>query len=1315
MHKTHDMSVSNRIKRMETRLLSVLTRDHAYISKQIQKIRNKRPGKAQDKGLLRQLGSLENRIAASIREKQDRLDRRPAVTFPEELPITAKKDEIIEAVKQHQVLIISGDTGSGKSTQIPKMCLAAGQGIKGHIGCTQPRRIAASTISQRIADELGEPLGASVGYKIRFKDRTRKEGYIKIMTDGILLMETQQDRRLSAYDTLIIDEAHERSLNIDFLLGILKTLLPERPDLKLIITSATMDTEKFSKAFNDAPVIHVGGRMFPVFLQYMPPPKDLEEAGEVTYVDLAVKTVEKIRSRDRDGDILVFMPTEQDILETCDRLEGRQLPGTTVLPLFARLSAAEQGRVYTVTTPKIVVATNVAETSLTIPGIKYVIDTGLARISQYLPSTRTTSLPVSPISRSSADQRKGRCGRVQDGICMRLYSQEDYETRPEFTPPEILRSNLAEVILRMIFLNLGDVAAFPFIDKPLPKNIKDGFDLLAELGAIEKRGKTGSLTETGRLMARMPLDPRISRIILEARNEGCIEEASVVAAALCIQDPRERPLEKAAQADQVHAPFRDPDSDFLTLLNIWNRYHRSLGRLKTQNRMRKFCKQHFLSFPRMREWIYIKDQIRIILKEQRVPRSRAAGKMSDESLYAGIHKSILGGFLSNIAMKKDKNIYEAAKAREAMVFPGSVLFNKGCPWLVSAEMVKTSRLFARTTAKIDPRWLEPLGGDLCRRNYTDAHWEKNRGEVRAHEQVTLFGLPIVTRRPVSYGPINSDEAHNLFVQALVTGDIKDPPSFLKHNQALIKQIAALEDKVRRRDILAGEAVLADFYDQKLEGIYDIRTLKKLIKARGGDDFLKMQEQDLVLSYPEAEELLRYPDRIAVGSTVLDCFYKFLPGAQDDGVTVKIPQGLASGLPTEPLEWGVPGMLKEKVTALIKGLPKGERKKLVPVPDTVERVMEGLKQDDQALVPAIARFISQELGVDIPASAWEQVKIPEHLQTRVVLTDHAGREVHSGRDLGLLRSRSPATFKGGDSGPWKKARSQWEKNRRKTWDFGTLPEKIQIGHNLIAFPGLAPAGDDGVDLRLFENPDEALNTHQQGVQTLFVIHFKKELVHLKKNLQLAQDGLQGTAYFGGPKALTQALYQNILKRLFFHNIRSRDAFEAHAASVTPVSGHGKGLKRLTIQILNAVHHTQAFLYNLEKTNKSNQKVRNFCAQAREDLQVLLPSHSLDIYTEDRLAHLPRYLKALQIRAERFVHDPGKDQKKTTQVRVFIDAYARLAKNLSMNATSEKTQALTDLYWMIQEFKVSLFAQELKTPYPVSEKRLQTQIKKVEHLV
>ena len=810
----------------------------------------------------------------SIKKRKWRKQNLPRFSYNPSLPITDRKGDIIDAISKNQVVIISGETGSGKTTQIPKFCLAAGRGIAGKIGCTQPRRIAATTVAHRIAEELGEKIGRSVGYKIRFKDKTRHDSYVKIMTDGILLAETLSDPYLNEYDTIIVDEAHERSLNIDFVLGILKKLIKKRKDLKLIITSATIDTEKFSKAFDDAPVIEVSGRMYSVDIRYLPACPDSEKQGQdakndLSHVEMAADAVNTINREGQYGDILVFMPTEQDIRETCELLEGRNYKNAFIYPLFARLPASEQSKIFSRPPGrKIIIATNVAETSITIPGIRYVVDTGLARISHYTPRSRTTALPVVPISRSSADQRKGRCGRVENGICIRLYSEEDFLSRHLFTMPEILRSNLAQVILRMIALNLGDISDFPFIDRPAKKSVKDGFDLLLELGAITEepgrsRPKGASrfiLTKKGRLMSKIPIDPRLSRMLIEAQEEGCLKEVTVIASVLSIQEPRERPAEKASEADEVHSKFADPASDFITLLNIWDTYHDTWRRVKSINQMKKYCRAHYLSFKRMREWRDIHSQISAILEENvlKGKDKKAVLKITKNKngkgrpevftpFYSAVHKSILSGFLSNIAVKKEKYFFTAAKGKEVMIFPGSGLFNKSKTWIVAAEMVETSRLFARTVANIESSWLEALGIDLCKYTYLSPHWERNRGEVVASEQVSLFGLIIEPGRPVSYGKINRDEASDIFIRsALVEGDMRRPLDFMKHNKRLIDEIKDMENRLRRRDLLVGDQEIFEFYTERLSGIYDIRTLRKRLKKKGSDKFLLISREDLLI-------------------------------------------------------------------------------------------------------------------------------------------------------------------------------------------------------------------------------------------------------------------------------------------------------------------------------------------------------------------------------------------------------------------------------------------------------------------------------------
>jgi len=1313
-----DMPISENIAKLRDLLPRTMLRDRAVLSRRLERLLTARKGRTPGKkDFEAQLEAMEKRAEASALEMEKRAENIPRIEYPEELPITSMRDDIIRAVREHQVVVVSGDTGSGKSTQLPKMCLEAGRGIAGKIGCTQPRRIAAATISRRIAEELGEKLGKSVGYKIRFRDRTPRSAYIKVMTDGILLAETRGDPGLHEYDTLIVDEAHERSLNIDFILGILRTLIPRRPELRVIITSATLDTRKFSEAFGNAPVIEIKGRLYPVETVYRPQESVPGGESEVTWVDTAVEAVEEIYRKKRPGDILVFMPTERDVLETCERLSGRNFPGTSVLPLYARLPASQQGRVYSVKGRKIVVATNVAETSLTIPGITYVIDTGLARIARYLPRTRTNSLPVSPISRSSADQRKGRCGRVRDGICIRLYSEEDYESRPEFTPPEILRSNLAEVLLRMVDLKLGDPHTFPFIDPPNPRSIKDGFDILEELGAVERRGGRVLLTERGRVMARMPLDPRISRMMLEAAREGCVKEVAVIAAALSIQDPRERPADKTFQADQIHGTFRDPESDFLTLLNIWDRFHKEWKALKTQNRIRKFCKAHFLSFSRMREWIDTHDQIMDIFREHAVMKNSPPPPADPASRYAGIHRSVLAGFLSNIALLKDKNIYRAARGREVMVFPGSTLFNKKAPWIVAAEMVKTSRLFARTAAKIDPGWLESLGEGLCRSSYSEPHWEKNRGEVRAYEQVTLYGLPIVSRRPVSYGPIDPEESHRIFVRhALVEGDLKPPlPPFLRHNRNLIRSLETMEDKLRRRDILIGEEALADFYSRRLAGVYDVRTLRRRIRERGGDGFLRMKKDDLLRYLPEESELALFPDEVKVGETRLKTSYKFAPGREEDGLTVQVPSSIASRISSAPLDWGVPGLLREKITAFIKGLPKRYRKQLVPVSGTVETVMKEMERTDEPLLTALARFVYRRFGVDIPASVWTSVEIPMHLQTRVSITDSEGKEIESGRDIHKLMRGPKGAPLASDDSTLKRVRDQWERENLKDWDFDFLPARVPLPPRGEAYPALESTAE-GVNIKIFRDPDEALASHMEGVSRLLELRLAKDLKFLKRNWTLPGEAARAAAYFGGGKEIEKSLYRSLLGRFFRKDIRTRGEFESYARHLEQTMfEEARQLRNRVIEVLLAYQETRSILHTLEGAAPSNRAVQELCGRVRRELDALVPRDFIECYPPERLAHLPRYLKALEIRAERGANHPEKDRTKEARVAGFVKAMESMVAELPPHASREKREGVEAFRWMIEEYKVSVFAQELKTPYPVSEKRLEMKRKELERML
>jgi ATP-dependent RNA helicase HrpA len=1338
-------------KKIESLLPQALIAERHAVRREIMHIKRREGKTSSHEKINQRLIRIEKKLQRSAAKKAWRKTHRPKPIYNDALPILSKKDDIIDAIKKHPVVIISGETGSGKTTQIPKFCLAAGRGIDGKIGCTQPRRIAAITISQRIAEELGEEMGRSVGYKIRFKDKTSPDGFIKIMTDGMLLAEAQNDPDLYEYDTIIVDEAHERSLNIDFILGMLKTLLTKRKDLKLIITSATIDTEKFSEAFDHAPVIEVSGRMYPVNVRYLSRDPNVENENQQTHVETAVRELDRLYKKTGSGDILIFMPTEQDIRETCELIKAKHYRNTDVLPLFARLSASEQSRVFSRGMGrKIIVATNIAETSITIPGIKYVIDTGLARISHYMPRMRITALPVTAISKGSADQRKGRCGRMENGVCIRLFSESDFENRPQFTSPEILRANLAEVILRMIALKLGDISNFPFIDKPASKSIQDGFDLLYELDAIvpmssrsPKKTRRFLLTKKGELMAKMPIDPRLSRMLIEARDEGCIEEMTVIAAALSIQDPRERPAEKAREADQAQKVFCDPFSDFITLLNIWNTYQQVLKEEKTTGRIKKFCKSHYLSFKRMREWRDIHAQLSEVIKEYRMndAKNRAAKRRTTEHAstglkksenvipdtqfshhYTAIHKSVLSGFLSNIAVKKEKNIFQASKGKEVMIFPGSTLFNSAKEWIVAAEWIETSRLFARTCANIDSAWLEKLGGNLCKRTYLHPHWERKGGQVAAYEQVSLFGLVIVPKRQVSYGGIDPDRAAEIFIQnALIEGDVKEKFDFMIHNQNLIDSVRNIEDRIRKRDILVSEADVFDFYNQRLKNCYDIRTLRAYIKQKKNDGFLRMTPEDIVRYDPDEKELSLFPDRLDLGHLSLDCAYRFDPGSHDDGVTISIPAPMADSVPSESLEWLVPGLYREKITALIKGLPKTFRKKLVPVADAVDVVINEMPKTRTSLITALGNFIITRFGVDIPASAWPDDLLPDHLKMRISITDAKGKELSSGRDPNLLSLKVSNKAAAVESPELEAAKKIWERDGIIGWDFSDLPERIELKDTKTVqwpvYPGLQKSDEKGkgVNLRLFLNSEKALASHREGVADLFCFYFSKDLKFLKKALKLPKDMEKTADYFGGSACFEKKVVERIIKKLFFKNIRTKNAFYAHAdAGARSILPEARELLNLSLPVIKAYHETRDALYAFEVAHDTNPVVLQFLKGLRTELSKLIPENFIELYDAERLVHLVRYIKALGIRAERAMVDLEKDRTKSDAVEMLTERLNRLLKGLSETVSEEKKAAVEAVYWLIEEYKVSIFAQELKTSVPVSVKRIEDKFKEIERM-
>jgi ATP-dependent helicase HrpA len=1234
------------------------------------------------------------------------------LSYPAELPITQWRREIVGAICRHQVVVITGETGSGKSTQIPKFCLEAGRGRSGLIGCTQPRRIAAITLAARVSEELAENGPNLVGYKIRFQDRTAGTTVIKFMTDGILLAEAQNERNLASYDTIIVDEAHERTLNIDFLIGILKQTLPGRPELKVIITSATIDPQKFAKAFGGAPVIEVSGRTWPVEVWYRPADQtDEDEAGEITCVDQAVAATDTLKfSPSKRGDILIFMPTESDIMETVQRLEEKRYTNTVVMPLFGRMAASDQQKIFSIdSTNKIVVATNIAETSITIPRIKYVVDTGLARTAWYNTRSKTRSLPVGPVSRASADQRKGRCGRVEAGICIRLYSEREYLERPLFTPPEIQRSNLAEVILRMLYLRLGRIQDFPFLDPPSPSAIKDGFAVLRELGAVDDRHR---LTTIGKVMARLPLDPRVSRMLIEARRENALRELTIIGAALSIQDPRERPLDKEAQAQQAQAVFRDERSDFISLLKIWQACWQENGDSprRSTSSLRKFCREHFLSFRRVREWRDIFTEIRYILNE--------LGDFEENSSpasYEAIHRSILSGYLSQVAVRKEKNTYTAARDRQAMIFPGSNIFNKGGQWIVASELVQTSRLFARMAAHIEAEWIEEVGRHVMKYSWSEPHWEKKRGQVTAFEKATVYGLTVVDRRKVNFARIHPAEARDIFIRsALVEGELFSRYDFLDHNRALLAEIEQLESKIRRRDLLVDDEVLFGFYDAHLPQISDIRSFDRLIKDHGGDGFLKMKKEDLLRNDPDLDEMEQFPDTLSVNGTELPLRYTFCPGEENDGITLTVPVHTLPVLSPEPLEWLVPGMLPEKVTLLLKGLPKGIRKHLVPINETARRVLANLAFGDGDFFNRLGEAIFYLTGTRITSDQWQAGQLPDHLRMRLEVVGPQGNVLAAGRNIEALRLIAVEKH---EDRLWHEARKAWEQDDLPGADFGELPESIEIGSDALglprfAYPGLADE-EGKVAVRLFGDPVPARESSRAGLMRLYKKIFADELKEFRNDWRFPDSFASMVFFMGGIKKASSDLYDYILRSLFGLESPQHPDRKGFFENLERLRG-GLGLpgNEIRTAVLDAVqqrHDTIAAVNRFKRMAGSNRAVIDRLAIITAELDKLIPPDFLSYFPDRRVRLLPRYLRGLKIRAERAYVYPEKDLAKESQISAHLTELEEVAKRIHVRPTREGLDFIEDVSQMIEEFKISLFAPEIRTLFPVSGKRIENKLR------
>jgi ATP-dependent helicase HrpA len=1239
-----------------------------------------------------------------------RADTLPQPQFPAELPISGRLDEIRAAIGAHQVIVLCGETGSGKSTQLPKICLDLGRGVFGRIGHTQPRRIAARSLATRIAAELGQEVGQSVGYKVRFRDHVADQTQVKLMTDGILLAEIRHDRDLLEYDTLIVDEAHERSLNIDFLLGYLHGLLRRRPELKLIITSATIDPARFARHFGGAPVIEVSGRTFPVEVRYRPPAEpgagERDEAMQQAIVD----AIDEL-SLEGDGDILVFLSGEREIRETAETLRKHRLQHSEVIPLYARLSPAEQARVFAPSGRRhIVLSTNVAETSLTVPGVRYVIDAGFARISRYSARSKIQRLPVERISQASAEQRKGRCGRVADGICLRLYEEDDLAARPAYTEPEIQRTNLAAVILQMASLGFGDVAAFPFVDPPDARLVRDGYKLLEELAAVDARQR---VTRLGHQLARLPVDPRIGRMLLAAAHSGCLRETVVIAAALSVQDPRERPADKRAEADEAHAQFADERSDFLAWLKLWDFLELNRKHL-TRRKFEALCKIHFLSTTRVREWHDVQVQLRVQLHE--------LGYRDNEQPadYATLHRALLSGLLSHIGMRTqgDTRDYLGARNRRFFVFPGSGLFARQPKWVMAAELVETTRLYARGVAAIEPEWVEPLARHLVRHSYSAPRWQGRTGQVAADEKVTLYGLPVVPRRRVNYGPINPEEARAIFIRhGLTEGDMNTRAPFWRHNQGLIADLRALEAKSRRRDILVDEEVIYGFYANRVaQGLYSVAQLESWLRGLPSAQakILHMRPQDLCNADLGADWAAQFPDQLELNGSRLPLRYRFAPGEADDGVTLSLPVTVLGQLTPGLVDRLVPGLLREKITLLLKGLPKALRRQLVPIPDFAERCMQAMPQSDAPLVQTLGATLKQLSGVHVPEDAWQPEQLPDHLRMRIRLLDEqAQTELAVSRDLlALQREFGPrARAAPGAVADAGQGRADSAVRHPTDWPGASLPTETvqQAGRMRVrVFPALVDCGDH-VERRSLDSLPAAHQAHRAGLRRLLMLREAATLRNLKKNIRdlqamrlhyakVAPDPMHPDA---AADDLLEQLVGLAVDRAFLADpwsIRDQAAFELcreqGRARLGPVLLEIAGLVGT---ILAAAHQVRA---RLASTGQPNWRAS--VDDMRGQLDRLVYRGFAERTDWQCLQSLPRYLRGIGLRLDKLPGAAARDQQRMQEMAdVQSDWLGRWQQAVERGLVDPR---LEEIRWLLEELRVSLFAQELGTAQPVSVKRI-----------
>ncbi|WP_405095329.1 ATP-dependent RNA helicase HrpA [Micromonospora sp. NBC_01412] len=1330
------------VRELHRRLPALMFRDQRRLQRRLDGVRRLRDPQRRE-------ATLAEIIADVARAEQRLADRRaavPVITYPAGLPVSDRRDDIAAAIRDHQVVIVAGETGSGKTTQLPKICLELGRGVHGLIGHTQPRRLAARTVADRIAEELGTELGDVVGYKVRFADQVGDRSLVKLMTDGILLAELQTDRMLRQYDTLIIDEAHERSLNIDFILGYLRQLLPRRPDLKVIITSATIETGRFARHFaappvegeaegRPAPVVEVSGRTYPVELRYRPLVEVTEaEADESDdeenvrdQIQAICDAVEELAA-EGPGDVLVFLSGEREIRDTADALarlveRKRSLLGTEILPLYARLSSAEQHRVFA---PhggrRVVLATNVAETSLTVPGIKYVVDPGTARISRYSSRLKVQRLPIEPVSQASANQRKGRCGRTSDGICIRLYDEPDFLSRPEFTDPEILRTNLASVILQMTSIGLGDVAAFPFIDPPDRRNVADGVNLLYELGALDpaETDPDKRLTPLGRRLAQLPVDPRLARMVLEGERNGCATEVMVIAAALSLQDPRERPAERQAQADQAHARFTDRESDFVALLNLW-RYLREQQRELSSSAFRRMCKAEYLNYLRVREWQDIVSQLRQVL---RTPDQGGGGRDGRGAKEAGadggrrgpaadlpeeidtpkVHQSLLAGLLSHVGLKDpQKHEYLGARGAKFALFPGSALFKKPPRWVMAAELVETSRLWGRVAGRVEPEWVEPLAQHLVKRSYSEPHWEKKQAAVLAYEKVTLYGVPLVTARKVNFGRIDPGLSRELFIRhALVEGDWQTHHQFWQDNQRLLTEIAELENRARRRDILVDDETIFQFYDERIPA--------DVVSGRHFDAWWKQtrrEQPDLLMFTREllvnagrggvAED--DYPDEWQTEGVTLPLTYTFDPGTSTDGVTVDIPLPLLNQVPVESFDWQVPGLREEMVIALIRSLPKPVRRNFVPVPDYARAALAAITPGEEPLLDALTRQLRRMTGVTVPRDAWEPAKLPAHLRVSFRVLDEENKPVAEGKDLLALQRQLRQEVRQVVAA----AAPEVARTGLTEWGVGTLPrtiEQVRAGYAVTAYPALVDEGST-VGVKVFDSEAEQAAAHWAGTRRLLRLTVPSPAKFLQGRLSNeAKLALSRNPHGGVQQLISDAAGAAIDKLIAEAGGPAWDA-EGFAALRERVRAD---LVDTVVEVMGRVRQVLAAGYAVEQRLGKTQNLAVVAALAdiRVQLSGLVHAGFITESGYTRLPDLLRYLTAIERRLDRLPGNPQRDRQQQDRIAVVQKEYADLL--AALPPSRRQSAAVRQIRWMIEELRVNVFAQALGTPYPVSEQRI-----------